>query len=301
MSQRYDPVGATFVKISVRIAVIVPAGPRDDVLDTLASVLRYSDPSRIILVIDDTGTLTGASQQAWLRARSQDIAVIRAPAAPPGHFGGLWVKLAAGYRWLLDRYEPSLVMRLDADALMIGAGVEERAELAFASDPRVGLLGAYRLGPDNGIRDFSWAARQIRAEVGLRGLRHPRSRQVMRDYYRRALDHGYVVGEHVLGGAYIHSLAAIGHVYRNGWLHQSDLLKNARIGDDHLISMLTIAAGYHIADFSGPTDPMALTWRGLPAHPADLLARGKLVTHSVRSWHELTEPQIRAIFAAARA
>ena len=41
----------------VRIAVIIPAGPGDDLLDTVASVLRYTDPSRVILVVDDTAGL----------------------------------------------------------------------------------------------------------------------------------------------------------------------------------------------------------------------------------------------------
>jgi hypothetical protein len=288
-------------RTQVRMAVIVPAGPRDDVLDTLASVVRYSGPSRIILVIDDTGTLSSASNRDFLRAQSADIVVIPAPPAPPGLLGGLWVKLTSGYRWLLERYEPELVLRLDADALMIGAGIEDQAEEAFAQDSRLGLLGAYRIGPDNGVRDFSWAAHQVRAETGLPGLRHPRSRSVIRGYYRLARDHGYVDGEHALGGAYIHRFAAIDDIYRNGWLHQAGLVKKATLGEDHLMSMLTVAAGYRIADFSGPEDPMALTWRGLPGHPADLLARGKLVTHSVRSWDAMTEPQIRAIFAAARA
>jgi hypothetical protein len=66
------------------------------------------------------------------------------------------------------------------------------------------------------------------------------------------------------------------------------------------MALLTMAAGYQIGDFGGLTGPMALKWRGLPAHPADLLAAGKLVTHSVRSWQDLGERQIRGIFAQAR-
>lgn len=71
--------------------------------------------------------------------------------------------------------------------------------------------------------------------------------------------------------------------------------------DDHIMPLLTVAGGYRIADFGGPADPLALRWRGLPAHPLDLLAAGKLATHSVRSWADLDEQQIRAIFAEARA
>jgi hypothetical protein len=285
----------------VRIAVIVPAGPRDDVLDTVSSVVQYTGPSRVILVVDDAGQAADGSRAAALRSLSPDVTVMPAPSVRQALFGGLWAKLGAGYRWILERYEPGLVLRLDADALMIGAGIEQAAEDAFGADPRVGLLGAYRVGPDDGLRDFSWAARQIRAAAGLPGFLHPRRRLAVRRYLRLARGHGYTDGEHALGGAYLHSYAALSRIRAHGWLAEAPMFTGAMIGDDHLISLMTVAAGYRIADFSGSADPMALTWRGLPAHPADLLARGKLVTHSVRSWGDLTEAEIRGIFAAARA
>lgn len=294
------PAPGPTAKRAVRIAIIVPAGPDDDVIDTVHSITRYTDPSRVILVVDDGALAQQPDGLARLLALSPDIAVISAPAGLPGLFGRLWVKLSAGYRWVLDRYDPGLVLRLDADALLIGQGLEYQAEQAFASQPEAGLLGSYRVGPDDGMRDFSWAARQVRIEAGPRGLRHPRMRRVIGQYYRLARAHGYVDGEHVLGGAYIHSRAAIQAIAGQGWLDDSALLADSRLGEDHLISMLTVAAGYRLADFGGAANPMALAWRGLPAHPAELLARGKLVTHSVRSWDDLTEQQIRAMFAAAR-
>jgi hypothetical protein len=285
----------------VRIAVVVPAGPGDDVLDTLQSVVRYTDRSRLILVVDDTGALLAPDRLSEVRALSEDIVVIPAPPTPPGLFGRLWVKLAAGYTWILDRCDPGLVLRLDADAVMLGTGLEEQAEKALRNDHAVGLLGSYRIGPDAGLRDFSWPAGQIHREMGLRGVLHPRMRRHIRHYYRLAHANGYTDGEHVLGGAYLHSAAAITAIARQGWLDDARFLEKSRLGEDHLISMLTVAAGFRIADFGGPNDPLALSWRGLPAHPSDLLARGKLVTHSVRSWDGLSEHQVRAIFAAARA
>ncbi len=288
-------------KQRVRVAVIVPAGPRDDVFDTLDSVVRYTDSSRVILVIDDAGIGRMKDGPSRLRALSPDIAMIKAPTAPAGTRGGLWVKLSAGYRWVLDRYDPGLVLRMDSDALVIGPGLEAMAEQVFAADPGVGLLGSYRVGPDNGLRDFSWAARQLRREAGPRGLVHPRIRGHLRRYRGLALRNGYVDGEHVLGGALIHSAAAIHAIADNGWLDESRSLAQSRMCDDHLLSLLTVAAGFRMADFGGPDHPMALAWQGLPAHPAELLARGKLVTHSVRAFGDLTEEQIRASFAAARA
>jgi len=286
------------MKRQVRIAVIIPAGPRDDVLDTVASVVHYSQPSRIILVIDDTpGLVDGIDAKD---REERHTVIIPAPPRAPGTRGGLWVKLAAGYRWVLERYEPQVILRLDADALLIGHGLEDRAEEAFANTPRVGLLGSYRVGPDGGARDATWARRRLRVETGLRGLRRPKCRSSLRHFVSLARRHGYVDGESALGGAYLHSGEAAARIYEHGWFSQP-WLAPSKLGEDHLMALLTMAAGYKIGDFGGPLDPLALKWQGLPAHPADLLAAGKLVTHSVRSWKDLGEPQIRGIFADARA
>lgn len=281
----------------MRLAVVVPAGPSDDVADTLASVRHYTVPSRIVVVVDDTGTRDGGPGRfggPW-----PDTVVLPAPSGAPGGHGGLWVKLAAGYRWILDRYEPRIILRLDADALVIGSGLESEAERAFSRNPAVGMLGSYRIGPDGGRRDTSWASRQLRIETGLRGLLRPKRRSALRHSRQAARRHGYVDGESALGGAYIHRYQAAKSIDERGWFSQP-WLASSRLGEDHIMALLTMAAGFRIGDFGGPADPLALTWRGLPAHPADLLTAGKLVTHSVRSWPGLTEQQIRDTFARAR-
>ena len=281
----------------VRIAVIIPAGPHDDALDTLASVVHYSDASRSIVVVND-GSRLGHSPEP-LQDLPGDVAIIQAPVGAAGGQGGLWVKLSAGYRWVLERYEPQLILRLDADALLIGPGLEAAAEKAFGENPGLGLLGSYRIGPDGKHREFAPVARQLRGEMGLRGWRHPRCRSSLRSFFRLALAHGYVPGESVLGGAYIHSREAARCLYDKGWLDQPHLVRS-NLGEDHIMTLLTKAAGYGVGDFGSPDDPMALKWRGLPADPHELLASGKLVTHSVRSWGQLNEQQIRSIFAEAR-
>jgi hypothetical protein len=285
------------MKPQVRIAVVIPAGPRDDVLDTLASVTHYTEAPRIVIVIDDKSVLGKNVNHA--RGLPVDTVVIPPPPGAPGTQGGLWVKLSAGYRWVLERYEPRMVLRLDADALLIGRGLEARAERAFSRNPGVGLLGSYKIGPDGGSRDASWAARRVRAEAGLRGLAHPKRRSSLRDCLDLARSHGYTDGESALGGAYIHSYEAAMSIYEHGWFSQP-WLASSKLGEDHIMALLTVAAGYRIGDFGGPIDPMALKWQGLPAHPVDLLASGKLVTHSVRYWPGLSERQIRDIFAQAR-
>jgi hypothetical protein len=286
------------MKEQVRIATIIPTGPRDDIMDTLASVVHYTDPARKIVVIDDTQTLILRLKE--IQKLSPDIEVISAPSGAPGHQGGLWVKLTAGYRWVLERYEPRILLRLDADALMLGYGLEEKAEQEFEKNPAIGILGACRIGPDGGRRDPTWAARKLRRETGPVGLLHPDCRTTLRRFRDLAQQHGYVAGESALGGAYIHNYQAAVDMYNHGWLNQPSLA-SSNLGEDHIMSMITIAAGYELGEFSGPDHPMALKQRGLPAHPAELLAKGKLVTHSVRYWRDLAERQIRDLFAAARA
>ena len=80
-------------------------------MDTLASVVEYTDPSRVILIVDDTSTL--ASDDAVIRNMSTDVTVIPAPPRATGAYGGLWVKLAAGYSWLLDTFKPRMILRLN--------------------------------------------------------------------------------------------------------------------------------------------------------------------------------------------
>jgi hypothetical protein len=282
------------------MGVVLPVGPNDaaDALDTLDSVLRYADASRVIVCVDDTGGAHGFAERA--AALSADIVVLQAPPRAPGGHGGLWVKIAAGYRWLLERYAPQVILRMDVDALLIGPGLAERAAAKLAADPAVGLIGSYRVAADGGTRDWSWGARTLRQESGLLGLRHPALRASHRRMLRLARANGYTYGEHPLGGGYLHSLALADEINARGWWH-NPALASSRLGEDMLMGLLAVAAGYRIADFGGPDDPVAERWRGLPDHPAELLARGKLLTHSVRFWADLKEPEIRRIFREARA
>jgi hypothetical protein len=92
----------------------------------------------------------------------------------------------------------------------------------------------------------------------------------------------------------------VGALEREGFLDLPEL-GASQLGDDHLLGLLAVAAGYRIGDFAGPDDPLALGWKGLPASPEELLTRQKLITHSVRRWGALGEPEIRSYFARARA
>jgi hypothetical protein len=282
-----------------KVAVVMPVGPHDTeaALDTLASAVYYLDRSRVIVAVDDTSGFGDFGERA--QELSPDIVVRPAPEEAAGGYGGLWVKIASGYQWVLDRYVPEVIVRLDTDALIIGAGIEERAAREFARSPDAGLLGSYRIGADGGARDWSEAARRLRAETGLRGLRAPARWAQLRELLQLAKANGYDPGEHALGGSYIHSRRAAANIHANGWFAVPSLASSL-LGEDQIMALVTVAAGYRVADFGRPGDPMALRWKGLPSHPQDLLDGHKLVTHSVRSWGSLGEAEIRDIFRSAR-
>lgn len=277
-----------------RLAVVLPAGPDDDAADTLASVLAYCEPPRSVVVVDDAG-----GRHAHLADAAREVFVVPAPAGAAGTRGGLYAKLAVGYRFALERLPFEVLLRLDADALVIGPGLARAAAARFAAEPEVGLLGAYRLGPDGGERVFTPAARLLAAESGLRGRRRPALRRTLRSLRALARAHGYVDGEHALGGCYLHSRAAVAALGRRGYL-DLEPLRASRLGEDHLFALLTRAAGLGIGDFGGPGDPLCLRWQGLPARPEALAAAGKLVAHSVRGHDDLDEAAIRGFFAARR-
>lgn len=272
------------------MVVVVPAGPRDCAADVLRSALCYTD-AELILVIDDT-------RGAGIGLEDPRVVVLTPPASPPNTLGGLWAKLAAAYRYAAEHADFDVLLRLDTDALVLGPGVAEAAAERFADDPALGALGAYRVSPDGRIRDWAPAVKKIRAQVGLRGLRHPAARRRVRALIDQAPD--YVMGEHALGGANVFRGDMVREWRRRGLLDYPELGYTA-ICEDHLFGLLTVVAGYRTGDFSGPDDPFALRWVGLPAAPADLLAAGKLVTHSVRSWEGMQEAEIRAFFATHRA
>lgn len=271
----------------LKLVVVIPAGPRDTAVDTLESVFRYAHPE-LVIVIDDT-------KGAGINFSHEKMIVL--PSIGHDVFGGLYLNLAMAYRYAVENVQFNMLLRLDTDALLLGDGLPQAAMSRFETNPNIGALGAYRLGPDGQNRDWKPARKALDAERRIRGLRHPSCRRALRTLITSAP--GYIPGEHALAAAVVYRGQAINEMYRRGFLNL-DGLASSRLGDDHIFGLITVAAGYCTADFGGPADPIAVKWKGLPSAPEDLLKAGKLVTHSIRSWGEMSEREIRDYFATAR-
>lgn len=274
-----------------RVVVVIPAGPRDDVEDTLRSVIRYSDAVKIV-VIDDT-------KGRGIDFSHEKLMVIRAAVDSQrfSTYGQLFVSLTEAYRQVVETIEFDILLRLDADALLIGEGLFEAAQQRFDKSPRVGVLGAYRIGPDGGTRNWVPAGKNIEAACRLRGLRNPAARKTLRSLVSSTA--AYVPGEHVLGAVAFYRRDILQAMYEGGLLSLPELVR-CNIPEDHLFGLIAAATGFETVEFSGPDDPMAIRQKGLPSSPEDLVKAGKLVTHSVRSWQNMDEQAIRGYFAERR-
>lgn len=274
-------------------AVVLPDSGRDDLADTIASVQAYL-PEATIVVVDDR------PEPASKRRFGPGCVVLPPLPYPRNAYGGLWMKECYAFRWALSNLDLDYVLRLDSDALLLGPGLDVLVAERFAAEPRLGVLGSYRLGQEGGTRDFGPAARAVRSEAGLPGLvLRPTCRAALRELLSAARANGYEFGEHTLGAVNALRPEMLARCHEKGWLGM-EALAGSRLGEDWLVSMVARAAGYIIGELGGPGGPLALAWKGLPEAPEALVEKGVLATHSVRFWRERSEVEIRSYFAEKR-
>ena len=272
--------------------VLFSSAPRDNVVDTVDSVRTFLPGWRVVVIDDGMPNLRGDGLP-------QEVTVLPPLNYPRNTVGGLWMKYCYGFKFILVNHPSDFILKLDADALVVGSGLEEEIERVFA-DPLVGVAGVYRLDPSGGQRDFSPIARAIGAESeGLRSWTRPLARGPLRSLLVEARRHGYEAGEHALGAANVLRTEMLGSWARRGWLDLRGL-RTSHVPEDALLSLTTRAAGFTIAELGDRGGPFAATWKGLPASPPQLALSGAIVVHSVRSWQDWTESEIRSFFRERR-
>jgi hypothetical protein len=279
------------------LAVIIPVGPEpslENVLDTLESVCHYTTPKRKIVVLDDSGVRAGLE----IHRAFPEVDIVDTN-GPSGARGGLYCGLAEGFRHVLNNYPFDLLLRMDTDALMIGPEPELEAAALFRANPQLGMLGSYRVDCNGGIRDFTPARELFRAELSWNAVPHFRRWRTLRRALRKAQAFGYELGEHCLGGALFLSHECVLRMSRAGLLDREELRRSS-LGEDHLLGLFTHSVGLRIGDLATGDLPLALRYRGLPCSPAELLQRGKKITHSTRFWEQMQEPEIRRVFRSSR-
>ena len=268
-------------KETVAAVIFMPFtdGELSMLLDTLASVDRFvSEPHRVIAVDDcSEGRL-----DEDLRRLRPDVTVLRNQRKHGGR-SGLYVTMANACKYALDHFDFRVFMKMDTDALMVGRGLIPQAIQYLDAHPDVGILGSYRVRADGQPRRwlkwklaFWYESHPFRALLGRTRLWH--------GPIRKARPMAYDAGENVLGGAYFLRAECLGAMRRDGLLeYEFDaILRESRIGDEIIFSLMCKAAGYDIHDFGAPEHSMALALTSLPLPKEEILRLKKTVIHSVK-------------------
>ena len=281
-----------------RLVIIIPIGPAaesDFAADTICSVQHFTEGSYKIVLMDDSHL--GIAGE--LKKKFPEVDVITTP-KNYGRLCGLYITLALAYKYAIENFHFSALLKLDTDALVIGKDYAEYAIKLFENNPVAGMAGQYGFEYDGKPWDISWPKNRIFKDAcTLLIFRNPLPNFTLRKWYRQALKNGYKRGESVFGGAYFMSERGLLQLDKLGLLPSYNFEK-LKLEEDHLFSLLLVATGFQLADLSEGKLPLACTWRGLPASPQELLSKGKKIIHSTRFWKEIKEKEIRNYFSNHR-
>lgn len=288
----------------VPAAVLILAGPghaeRERVLDGLDALAAH-EPAlpRETLIVDDDRSRHRA---AW----PTGVSVIANPRSGRGigTLGGTVAGTLAGLAFLHRHAPGAWVLRLDADALVVGP-VAERVAAAWR--PADGVLGSCSRTCTGERRDVSgWAAEIRRHERPVWAWRRPPRRPAwvrpadpfVRGVLAEARRAGYAPGEHCVAAGCALSAPLVAALAARGWLERPERWLGARLGDDIVLGAMSRGCGLSLRDLPSV---FGIRHVGLPADPAALRERGFGVVHSTRNDPVHDEASVRAFFAGERA
>lgn len=292
------------MKESCELVIVMPIGPAAEprfVADTLASIRHYTHCTHKVVIADDSQKGTGNT----LLKEFPNLVVLPTK-KNLGKVAGLYINLAHAYRYALQHYDFRALLKMDDDALMIGASPEREAVALFAEQVNVGMAGRYisgRFSPDSygNIHDNYWPRKQlIKDACSWKIIRRPRANWRLRQLLFKAMRNGYELGENIQGGAYFMNPRCLQKLAEEGLLPNAQL-GAVNFGEDLLFSLLTRAVDFKLTDLAMPGGPIGCAWTGLPAPPEVLLHDRKKLIHSTRFWKEMDEAAVRKFFQSCRA
>lgn len=221
---------------------------------------------------------------------------------------GICSVIMHGLQWIQANTDTDFILKLDTDSLVI-APYRDRVLTRFAEDPGLGIVGAYETEADGKVRDWSVHTESLALLTRRFDWRHPRGsirtwnnplKARARSLLAAAQANGYRTAEHCLGGGYAVSRLLLDAMASAGFLDDPGLWAMADLPEDVMVGLHARALGFGFADATTPGEVFGVTYIGLAAPPADLLARRHAVIHAVKNDPALGEADIRAFFRAHR-
>jgi hypothetical protein len=280
------------------LIVVIPVGPGTPIhyiTDTIDSFISYTLSTFKIILIDDSHQ--GICKKVQHQYTHVEIVYTEKNS---GSMAGLYLTLSTGYAHALKTYRFTALLKLDTDALVIGAAPEAEILEQLQRDTTIGMAGQYPVEYSGRPWDIAWPkARIVNATSSWKMIRRPMANLLLRKYFLLALKNGYNTGESVFGGAYFLSAAFLKSLEHHQLLPHP-LLGKLNLGEDHLFSLLAKALGFQLVDLCTNDAPFACAWKGLPADPKELIHKGKKIIHSTRCYNDMNEDDIRRYFRDKR-
>ncbi|MBL8225892.1 MAG: hypothetical protein JNM50_11240 [Chromatiales bacterium] len=275
----------------------MPLGPSDVVRVAYAvrSIRQHAAAYRIVLVLD------GVAPESLPPGVIGDDLVVRVNERPSrGHWGQIWLgqcrAMIAALGW--DDLAPDAVfVKFDADALLVRAGIGDRARALFASRPDVGQLGqCFNNVRGAALPNAGWA-RFYRLICGWRGLlrlpaaatRHGRSPLAglsawirLRALVAKAQSEGYRLGEFAIGGCYILRRELVERLGAGDMLAVTPFGLLPTTGEDGVMTVYVYAAGFSAMDDGADGGIFAVEGKNFRVSPFLLRDRGHYVLHPLK-------------------
>ena len=275
--------------------VVIPVGPSDRDVERLGWLVgeleRLEGRAEIRLVIvDDAPQLRGLAPD-W-----PNCEIVKTPLWAAGRPDPLSAHVAGTVEALQRVRDCEFAVKLDTDAAVIRT-FSSAIRTAFA-DAELGVVGSYDRMSTGAVRDWSvWKSAIDRADRRLvvrrgprRVLLHRRAR-ADRETIRATRHQAYRFappGAHCLGGAYAVSAGFL----RRAVLDWRPWVASG-LGEDVVVGLVSSATELRMRSLTGPGDPFALSWRGLPDAPEQLVAAGHAIVHSVKCDTRERERELR--------
>lgn len=280
------------------VIVVISIGPKsriEFIADTIDSFICYTTNSYQFILMDDSHAGMGSAVK-----HIYPSCIVLATKKPMGSRDGLYISLAEAYNFAVKHYQFAALLKLDTDALIIGAEPEKEALQLFRQQPSVGIAGQYPNEHDGTPLDITWPRQRIlSATRSWKFISRPIVNSLLTKQYNSALRNDYRTGESVFGGAYFISPQLLKLLSLKGFL-PNYRFSSLTLGEHHLFALLAKANGYQLAGLSGSNQPFACSSRGLPAAPEVLHEQGKKIIHSVRFYSHMKEDEIRSYFKQKR-